>query len=180
MYGMVNKAVEEMVLGAHGESVWREIKTRAGVSQDVFISNEGYPDEVTYSLVAAASAVLQQPAATILFAFGRHWVLNTARKGYGHLMKAGGRNLGEFLGNLPAFHDRVALLYPKLVPPRFEVTHRTERSLHLHYITHRGGLMPFVEGLIDGLGEMFSTPARSTLIASKERGDEHDIFLVEW
>lgn len=180
MYGMVNKAVEEMVLSAHGEPVWREIKSRAGIKQDIFISNEGYPDEVTYALVGAASEVLQLPAAKILHAFGQHWVLNTARKGYGHMMKAGGSNLGEFLSNLPAFHDRVALLYPKLVPPRFEVTDRLPTSLHLHYITHRDGLTPFVEGLIDGLGQMFSTPARSTLLESKQKGADHDIFLVEW
>lgn len=180
MYGMVNKAVEEMVIGAHGEAMWCEIKRRAGVTQEIFISNEGYPDEITYRLVGAASELLQTPADQILHAFGEHWVLNTARKGYGHMMAAGGSSLGEFLENLPLFHDRVALLYPKLVPPRFEVTDRRERSLHLHYITHRGGLTPFVGGLISGLGQMFDTPATYRLVQSREAGADHDVFLVEW
>ena len=39
---------------------------KAGVDVEVFMSNEGYPDEITYSLVAAASEVLRTPAEQIL------------------------------------------------------------------------------------------------------------------
>ena len=66
MYGMVNKAVEEMVVLHHGEAVWEEIKAKAGVDVDVFMSNESYSDDVTYNLVGAASAVLGVPADQIL------------------------------------------------------------------------------------------------------------------
>lgn len=180
MYGMVNKSIEEMVVSGHGEPVWREIKRKAGVDEEVFISNEGYPDEVTYRLVGAASEVLALPAEKVLHAFGEHWVLHTARKGYGHMLAAGGRTLGDFLTNLPHFHDRVALLYPRLEPPSFEVSDRTDRSLRLHYRTSRAGLTSFVEGLLSGLGQMFQVQSRATLLQSKAAGADHDIFLVEW
>lgn len=180
MYGMVNKAVEEMVVAAHGETVWLDIRRRAGVTEEVFISNEGYPDEITYRLVDAASEVMQLPPQKILHAFGEHWVLHTARKGYGHMLAAGGSTIADFLCNLPRFHDRLALQLPKLVPPRFEVTDRTPRSLHLHYITHRNGLTPFVEGILSGLGQMFATPVTVTLIEPRGPGAGHDVFLVEW
>ena len=42
MYGMVNKAIEEMVTRHHGESTWAQIKAKAGVDVEVFMSNEGY------------------------------------------------------------------------------------------------------------------------------------------
>lgn len=61
MYGMVNKAVEEMVCRNHGEAVWEEVKRKAGVDVDVFMTNDGYPDDVTYRLVGAASEVLGMP-----------------------------------------------------------------------------------------------------------------------
>lgn len=118
MYGMVNQAVEDMVCEVHGTEVWEQIKAKAGVDVDVFISNESYPDDYTYRLVAAASELGNTPAEDILFAFGEHWVLRTATEGYGELMKAGGNNLGEFLINLPNFHTRVAMIYPKLSPPQ--------------------------------------------------------------
>lgn len=167
-------------MAAHGEGVWREIRRRAGVEDELFISNQDYPDEVTYRLVGAASELLQQPVETLLHKLGEHWVLHTALRSFGAMMAAGGNSLGEFLENLPVFHDRVALLYPKLVPPRFEISDRAEGSLRLHYFSDRAGLTAFVGGLISGLGRMFSTPARSTLLQSRARGADHDVFLVEW
>lgn len=181
MYGMVNKAVEDMVCALHGEAMWERIKERAGVEVDVFISNEGYPDELTYKLVGAASELTGIPPAGILEAFGEHWVLKTAHEGYGELMDAGGKSLPEFLVNLPNFHARVSMVFPKLQPPRFRVSEVTERSLHLQYHTHRRGLAPFVVGLLKGLGRRFNTPLKNvTLIQSRDQGAEHDIFLVEW
>lgn len=180
MYGMVNKAIQDLITTRHGEATWDEIKQRAGVEDEVFISNEGYPDSVTYDLVGAAVAVLGVPADQILRAFGEYWVLETAQVGYGALMKAGGKSLPEFLVNLPNFHTRVAMIYPHLVPPRFECTDLAAQSLHLHYHTHRPGLADFVIGLVQGLGKMFHTPAEARLIESKAEGADHDIFHVTW
>lgn len=180
MYGMVNRAVEEMVLMHYDAATWEKIKAQAGVEVDAFISNDAYPDAMTYQLVAAAAACLDQPAGQILEAFGEHWVLITAQNGYGAMMDAGGRSLPEFLRNLPGFHARVSLIYPNLKPPRFQVSELTETSLHLHYYSHRSGLQPFVVGLIRGLAMRFATDVTIAVIASREQGADHDEFLVSW
>jgi hypothetical protein len=180
MYGMVNKAIQEMVIRNHGEEVWQKIKRRVGVTTDIFIGIEGYPDEITYKLVAAASELLQTPADRILHAFGEHWVLETAGKGYQHLMNAAGATLKDFLMHLPRFHDRIALIYPNLVPPQFTVVDHSARALRVHYTSHRPGLAPFVEGLISGLGKRFNTPVRITLEQPRKEGGHTDVFFVEW
>jgi hypothetical protein len=180
MYGMVNKALEEMVVERFGEDIWDRIRDAAGVDVDVFISNEGYPDEVTYGLVSAASVILGQPVPKLLEAFGAHWVLRTAREGYGDLMDANGRTLQEFLLNLPNFHTRVSLIFPHLQPPRFVCTDMTGHSLRLHYHSHRAGLAPFVRGLLDGLSQMFETPLTVEQEADRAAGADHDIFLLRW
>ncbi len=180
MYGLVNKAVEELVVSNFGEEKWELIKTKAGVDVDVFISNEGYPDELTYKLVSAAVEVLGLPAEEILIAFGQHWVLETAVKSYGPLMKSGGANLKDFLVNLPNFHTRVAMIYPNLEPPRFRCTDVTDDGLHLHYHSHRPGLTAFVTGLIQGLGKLYETPCSSTVLERKDQGADHDIFAITW
>ena len=180
MYGMVNKAVQGLVCEQFGEEAWERIKARAGVDVEVFISNEGYPDELTYRLVAAASEELQLPAEAVLHAFGEYWVLDTAQRGYGELMKAGGRNLVDFLVNLPSFHSRVSLLFPNLIPPRFEYSHRGDDRITVHYFSHRPGLAPFVVGLLRGLGKMFGTPVEVTQTRHKDGGADHDEFLVCW
>ena len=177
---MVNKAVEEMVVMHHGEAKWEEIKAKAGVDVDVFIANEGYPDEITYKLVGAAVEVLGIPADKILHGFGKHWILHTAQEGYGSLLKAGGKSLADFLTNLPNFHARVTLIFPKLQPPRFAVSDATSDSLLLHYHTHRPGLTPFVLGLVEGLGKMYNTPVTTRLVESKAAGADHDVFHISW
>ena len=180
MYGMVNKAVEGMVCMHHGEAVWERIKSRAGVDVEVFMSSEAYPDEITYKLVEAASEVLELPSGKILEAFGEHWVLHTAQEGFGGLMQAAGKSLPEFLANLPDFHSRVAMIFPKLQPPRFECREITDRSLKLHYFTRRPGLTPFVSGLMQGLGKLFQTPVTVRLAEAKDEGADHDVFEVAW
>ena len=180
MYGMVNRAIEEMVCLHHGDGMWEQIKATAGVGVDVFISNDAYPDEITYKLVESASTLLNVPAEEILIGFGEHWILHTAQEGYGGLIGAAGRRLPEFLGNLPDFHSRVSMIFPQLQPPRFQCSDITEDSLTLHYYSHRPGLAPFVVGLLRGLGEMFKTPVTVSQVAAKAEGVNHDVFNVNW
>ena len=58
MYGLANKALEQLVTSRFGEEAWETVKRNAGVDVDVFVSMEAYPDDVTYKLVRSASEVL--------------------------------------------------------------------------------------------------------------------------
>ena len=180
MYGMVNRGIEQLVRKHHGDEAWDEIRRRAGVEAEVFISNGRYDDAITYNLVGSASEVLGVPATKILEDFGEHWVLVTAEEAYGLLLEGAGASLGEFLDNLPALHSRISLILPALEPPFFTVSERTESSLVLNYRSHRPGLQPFVVGLVKGLGKRFGVSVEVTLRAGREQGLDHDQFLVRW
>lgn len=180
MYGLVNRAIQDLVTKRFSPETWEKIKRLAGVETEIFISNEGYPDEITYRLVGAAVEVLGLSQEEVLIAFGEHWVLETAAKSYGPMLRAGGDTLKDFLCNLPNFHTRVAMIYPHLEPPRFECSEVTNHGLLLHYYTHRPGLTAFVTGLLRGLGRYFDCPCESEVIARKDAGADHDIFRVRW
>jgi hypothetical protein len=180
MYGMVNNALEGMIQETRGEAVWQEIRQKAKVTVPMFLSNEGYPDELTYQLVGAASGVLQESPEVLLEGFGHYWVTRTAVEGYGHLLFAAGSSLKEFLLYLPNFHVRVQLLLPNLAPPRFECTDMEEKSLRLHYYSSRPGLASFVQGALRGLAEVYKTKLSSTQIADRKEGADHDVFLLRW
>ena len=176
MYGLVNKAVRDLVCATQGEDVWEEIVELAGIDEDTFISMRPYPDELTYKLVAAASERLQLPAAAILTLFGEHWTKFTAREGYGDLIRGSGDSVEEFLGNLDAMHARVAMSFPELRLPSFRVE-RGDEGLLLHYMSEREGLAPMVVGLLTGLGAHFKEEVEVTQVKSRaEHG--HDVFLV--
>jgi hypothetical protein len=180
MYGIVNKAIEDLVIANFGDDKWEEVKEKSGIDIDFFISNEPYDDDITFKLVGAVSAVMNIPAASVLQVFGEWWILKTGKEKYGGLMEAGGNSLREFLINLPAFHYRVMLIYPKLTPPSFKVSDIEDRSIHVHYFSKRQGLSEFVRGLLSGLGKMYNTPINVELIHSREDGSSHEVFKVSW
>lgn len=180
MYGMINRAIKDLVCSKFGLEAWEKICERAGVDVDVWVGNESYPDATTYGLVTAASEVLEIPASSVLAAFGEHWVLETTRREYGGMIEAGGRTYREFLLNLPNFHARIELIFPRLVPPSFRVTDVQPDSLRLHYLTQRAGLQPFVAGILRGLAKLFRDDVEIDLVESRELGAEHDVFLLRW
>ncbi|AFY51058.1 heme NO binding protein [Nostoc sp. PCC 7524] len=180
MYGLVNKAIKDMVCSRFGEEIWQEIKQKAEIDVDVFISMEGYPDDITHRLVKAASMVLKLSPSEIMQAFGQFWVKYTSEEGYGEMMDMSGDNLPEFLENLDNLHARVGISFPQLQPPSFECSDMEEDSLTLQYRSSREGLAPMVIGLVKGLGIRFETEVDITQTQSRNDGYEHDEFLVKY
>jgi hypothetical protein len=178
MYGLINKAIQDLVLSRFGEAKWNEICRKAAVSEADFVSMEKYPDETTYRLVGAASEVLNIPAAEVLELFGEYWTVYSAKAGFGHLLEFAGHNLVDFLRNLDNMHTRIALTFPKLDPPSFRVSDVTDSSLRLHYYSKRPGLAPLVIGMVKGLGKRFDTPVSTRLERPRGDGREYDEFLV--
>ena len=180
MYGIVNKAIQELVTENFGADKWEAVKEKSGVDVDFFLSNEPYDDDITFKLAGAASQVLGISVEQVLNTFGEHWILKTGKEKYGGLMQAGGNDLKEFLTNLPLFHNRIMLMYPKLTPPEFKVSDATENSIHVHYHSKREGLQEFVRGLLTGLGKMFETRVDVELLQTRDNGSTHEIFKVSW
>jgi hypothetical protein len=174
MYGLVNKAVVDLVCSKFGEDTWTKIKQKADVDIDVFVSMDGYPDDITYRLVGAASEVLGITPEQVLEAFGEYWVLYTASEGYGPLLNASGDTLKEFLMNLDALHARVALTMPALKPPRFRLVEVDPSTMTLEYHSTRQGLAPMVVGLLKGLGIRFKTAIE---VSHQQRAD-HVEFTI--
>jgi hypothetical protein len=94
-------------------------------------------------------------------------------------MKAGGTNFSEFMRNLPNFHGRIMLIYPKLCPPEFVIENLEEKKIILHYYSARSGLTYFVFGLIHGIAEMFEQKIEMQLVSSENTTTWHDTFLIE-
>ncbi len=181
MYGLVNKAIEEMVCTYYGESTWETIKQEATLTDiDYFVSMESYPDDVTHRLVRAACKVLNLSSEEILQAFGEYWVTYTAEEGYGEMLAMAGDNLPEFLRNLDNLHMRVGLNFPELKPPSFQANAVDQNALQLDYHSDRQGLAPMVIGLLKGLGRRFKTEVDVSQTGDRNTGADHDTFLIKY
>ncbi len=83
MYGLVNRAIQELLCDQFGPDTWEQIKRKAGIDTEVFVRMDLDPDEITYRLVGAASQVLDIPQTDILKKFGSFWTEFTGLAGYG-------------------------------------------------------------------------------------------------
>jgi hypothetical protein len=180
MYGIVNKAIQDLVIENFGEEKWNLILETSGIEEEFFISSEAYDDDITFKLAIAVSQEMNMSLENVLIAFGEWWVLRTTKEKYGGLMESGGTSLKEFLFNLPHFHNKVMLLYPKLTPPEFKVSNVEDNSLHLHYYSKRVGLTDFVRGLIQGLAKMFNTNVNIEHIVTRNNENTNDVFKIIW
>jgi hypothetical protein len=178
MYGLVNRAVEELVVSLKGEAGWRGVCAHANVSPDGFVAMKSYDDDVTFRLVAAVSARMDLPAEQVLEAFGKYWITYTAEQGYSSIMAAGGKNLREFLGNLNEMHGRVETIFPQLRLPLFRVEDIADGEYRVYYASTRAGLAPMVVGLIKGLAERFEQSVEVSQVYAKTELEGEDVFLV--
>lgn len=178
MYGLVNRALQQLVCARCGEAVWDEIRAHAGVQEEVFMRMDSYPDEVTHRLVAAASDVLETPAADLLKEFGRYWMKYTMVEGYGALLSDLGPTLHDALSALDGMHARVTLLYPALKPPMFRLTDVHADGMSLHYHSDRVGFAPMIIGLVEGLGERYGVSVEVHHAVVKGEGSDHDRFDI--
>ncbi len=175
MLGMVNKAIEDLAISIGGPQAWDAIRAKAGVDVVAFVSSASYDDDVTYRLVGAASEVFGLPPEAVLEAFGKHWILYTGREGYGALLTATGSTVPEFLRNLDAMHARVALTFPGLMLPTFEMDELDDRRTEVCYRSERAGLAPMVLGLLKGLGTLLDQDVEVAHVGSAPGEDR---FLV--
>lgn len=181
MYGLVNKAIQDLVCEKFGEDKWQEIKKLSSFEDDFFIGLQSYPDSLTYTLVKNSSKVLGADASVVLEAFGEYWVLYTVNEGYGDMMELAGDNLPEFLNNLDMLHNRLNNIMPHLVAPQFSTRNETTNSIELEYRSHREGMAPMVVGLLKGLGQRFKL--ENYIVKQTEHKAENkecDVFKIEW
>ena len=180
MYGLVNKAIQDMIIQNHGSNAWDKIRSNAGLEDERIVSMKKYPDKLTYDLVHAACVKFGAEANDILEAFGEYWVLYTAEEGYGDMLDFTGSSLPQFLNNLDLLHLRVKNIMPELRPPTFSCENETPKSIELIYRSEREGLAPMVIGLLNGLGKRFEKDLTIEHIERKVDGNEADRFAINW
>lgn len=176
MYGLVNRAIEQLVTSIKGEAGWQRVCAMADTHADGFVSMQPYDDALTYKLVNAVTVETGLTAEQVLEAFGEYWILYTAEEGYGQLLDAAGDNLRDVLGNLNDLHGRVETVFPHMHLPVFSVEDREDGSFDVIYNSHREGLAPMVAGLIRGLAKRAQQTI--SLEPQPDAGDAKAVFRV--
>lgn len=157
MYGLVNIAIEKLVISEMGEKAWEDVCESIGLKDfPGFMALKNYPDELTYELVGAVSEKSGIKPEKILEMFGYYWVDYTKKEGYTDYLYLGGDSFSSFLQNLNKLHVKVKQVFPELRPPKFSVENINDNKIGLIYKSEREGLHHMVIGLLKGLADYFN------------------------
>ena len=178
MYGIVNLAIEELIVLEHGEEVWHEIRDAADLHEPTFLFTEQYPDDVTFSLVTSASRVLRISTEAFLRRLGQHWVTFTESHGYGYLAKLGGDNFHNFWDHIDNIHARALAIMPNLAAPTIRFERLQTNELLIHYRSKRQGLAPMMLGIIEGAAKKFGETLELEHRERTADGADHDVFFA--
>lgn len=178
MYGLVSKAIYEMVCDRFGEDIWRAICQRAGIPVNAFLSLEACHDDLTYRLVQAASEVLNLSSVQIMQAFGEFGAQYAASKNCKEALESSISMPSEFLENLDELHTQVNLTFSQsyaFSPKREELG---EDSPILHYRSTRREFALIVVSLMRGLDAGLNAEVAAVQTHGKEEERDHDTSLV--
>ncbi|MBX2882779.1 MAG: heme NO-binding domain-containing protein [Granulosicoccus sp.] len=168
MYGLVNRAIEDLIVSTEGAETWEKIKKKAGTADLQLLDSSNYDDQLTYDLVAACCEVLNKSAEEVLYAFGRHWILYTGKEGWANLFAFTGDNFISFVQQLDEMHARVNAAMPEGNMPEFTLS-ETDDGYQLIYRSAREGLAPMVIGILNGLAEQFNESWEIKHIGTREK-----------
>ncbi len=177
MYGMIHRAIRQMVIDEAGPERWASIERRHGVGPQDMISAHVYEDALTVALLQSAADELGMALPDCLRAFGHYWIRFAERGSYGALMDFTGRDLPSFIANLDRMHQAVQAAMPAARVPSFTLAEARPDRIRVEYRSEREGLEPFVEGLLAALVERFGQRGTVTLEPGQSNAVEFLIAL---
>ncbi|OQV19630.1 Guanylate cyclase soluble subunit beta-1 [Hypsibius exemplaris] len=169
MHGIINRALELMVIQKFGEEFWDKLKEEAGIRLNgEFLVTEFYSDESTYKLVVAATKLTGLKMEQILELYGEYFYEYSVEFGYFNLLRVLGKNPADFLMNLDTMHLALARVYPPLMPPLYTCEKLPNGDLTLYYFSKRANLEPIAVGLIRRtIKELFGISVEVTVIQKR-------------
>ena len=166
MKGSILSCLEELVVTRFGRDKWEQSLEDAGLKKStVFLPITDYDDSKTMQVVEAVCKNLQISLEQAADAFGDHWVNAYSQELYDHFYAD--RTAKDFLLNMDNVHVAITKNMKNARPPRFEYEWKDEKTLIMHYKSHRP-LVDFVVGLVKGVGKYYKEDLGVTKIGSNK------------
>lgn len=167
MYGMIHRAVRQMVFDKLGEDAWHALEQKLDIGPSELLTAMVYDDSLTIEIISEASARLNLSMDACLFEFGRYWIKYAEKGSLASIMNFTGQNLASFIENLDRLHLAVSAAMPGARLPSFTTISSTPGHLLVEYRSDRTGMEQFVTGLFDGLITRFHATGEVNIVEHK-------------
>lgn len=164
MYGMIHRAVRQMIYDQLGEEAWQALERKLDIGPTELLTAMVYDDEVTFRIVGEASARLNLSIDECLFAFGQYWIKYAESGSLAPIMNFTGATLPSFIDNLDRLHLAVGAAMPGARLPNFTMLEHDAGRIVVEYRSERTGMDQFVSGLFHGLMLKFHTKGSVSLL----------------
>ncbi len=164
MKGTIVQCLQELVTTHFGKNKWEKVLENAGVKTSaVFLSFQDIDDSLVMRLVTAVCKVNNISLPQAADAFGEYWVTVYCQRMYPHYFKRR-KTARDFLLDMDTVHVTITKRIKNAKPPRFDYEWKDEKTLIMHYKSHRG-LVDFVVGLAKGVGKFYKEDLRITKLS---------------
>lgn len=177
MYGMMHRAIRQMVIDRAGTAMWDGVERELGVGPAEFISATVHPDTLTLAMMEAAAERLDLSMAECMRLFGQYWVHFAESGPYAAIMDFVGQDLPGFIENLDRMHMAVVAAMPDARVPGFALISNDGKTMVVRYQSGRQGLEPMVGGLLEGLLARFKVAGT---VREGLRGNAGVDFVLEF
>lgn len=179
MYGMIHRAMRQMVLERLGYEDWLALEQKLGIGPPELLTGMVYEDALTQEIIAEAAVQFNLTFDECLTEFGRYWVRYADHGSFSTIMQFTGQNLASFIANLDRFHLTVGAAMPGTRLPSFTLLSSEEGHLLVQYQSERIGMEKFVYGLFLGLMDRFATFGDVTVTSREAKSVIFDIRFAE-
>ncbi len=131
MHGLINRAVQAVVLSTYGEKRWNDIMDESGLGFTEFEAMLVYPEDQSSRMLRAVEKKLERPLPEILEDVGTFLVSNPQVEALRRLLRFGGVNYVDFLHSLDDLPDRARLAVSDLRLPGLELVEQAPGQFDL-------------------------------------------------
>lgn len=161
MKGVIALAVKELIEKKFGQSAWKEILEKAGITKEpMLLPITDVDDKIILNILDSIASVLKLTPTQVADAFGEFWVMEYSQKLYKHYYTAA-KNAKEFLLKMDEVHASITKKMANSKPPRFEYEWSDNRTLIMKYKSSRG-LIDIMVGLIKGVAKYYKENLKIT------------------
>jgi hypothetical protein len=155
MKGVIVTCLESLVKEQFSQQSWEDILKEADVEKHtLFNMTSNIDGKAVLEIIHATCKVLNLTLNEAADAFGDYWVNVYAPKVYSMYFRKA-HSAKEMLLNMDKLHETVTSSIADAHPPRFDYEWKDEKTLIMHYKSHRG-LIDFFVGLIKGVGKYYN------------------------
>jgi len=154
MKGTIICCLRDLVVEKFGKENWAAALTGAGFPpHQMFMPMQDVDDTQVQKLIESVCKTLGVTLVQAADAFGDYWVSVYSQKLYSHYY-AGHKDAKSLIQAMDAVHVQITKSMPNARPPRFTYEWKNDKTLVMHYRSHRG-LIDILAGLARGVGKFY-------------------------